>query len=98
MKIKGNATNKPIITRMIRATIHPIIQVKIAFPVVKSKACLTATTVATNSQIPTANEINPPKIGIKLRISNTPGELEKPSVLRSSPVDAVPPKTLVPIK
>jgi len=95
---KGIAKTIPIITRRTIATIQPIIQVKIAFPVEKSRACLTATTIAINPQTHTAKEINPPKIGIKLKNCRTPGELENPSVRRSSATDAVPPNTLVPTK
>jgi hypothetical protein len=97
-KMKGIAIIIPIITRRIVDAIQPTIQVKTAFPLEKSRACLTATTMDTNCQIDTAKETNPPKMGIKLRIISTPGELEKPIVLRSSPNEAVPPKTFVPTK
>ena len=95
--MNGKARTMPIITRNKIATIHPITHVNIAFPVVKSNACLTAITIAANLQIHTVKEIKPPRMGIKLRIDRIPGELEKPIVLRSSLKEATPPKTLVPI-
>jgi len=83
--MRGMASIIPMSTKSTSATIQPIIQVKIIFPVENSKVCLTAANMVSRFQTQTAKEITPPKIGIKLKISNTPGELAKPIVLKSSP-------------
>jgi hypothetical protein len=96
--MNGMAKKTPITTNRIIPAIQPIIHVKTAFPVEKSKACLTAMIIATNPQTQTAKDMIPHNIGIKLNINKTPGESENPIVLRSSPEDAVPPNTYVPTK
>ena len=60
-------------------------QVPMARPVEKSRACLTAITPAIKIHMETANEITPPKNGMNENTLNTPGEFENPIVLNSSP-------------
>ncbi len=85
-------------TASTRETNQPTMHVSIALPVEKSRACLTAITIASSPQIDVINEIIPPINGIKLNIFNTPGELEKPKQRSSSPKLATPWKIFVPIK
>ncbi len=56
-----------------------------ALPVEKSRACLTAITIAINAHIETANVMNPPSKGMKPSMLNTAGESEKPIQRNSSP-------------
>ncbi|MBA7569362.1 hypothetical protein ES708_11101 [subsurface metagenome] len=72
-----------------------------ARPVVKSRACLTATTPAMRTHIDAPNHIMPPTTGINTKIPNTPGEIEKPIVRSNSPIVADvsgPLNTFVPMK
>ena len=60
-------------------------QVAIALPVEKSRACRTAITPAIRDHTDAANDINPPRKGMNEKNRNIPGEFEKPIVRSNSP-------------
>jgi len=80
-RVMGIARRREATKKSTMAAMKPTMQVIMACPVEKSRACLTATIMAARAQI----QSKPPRRGMKVKIARRLGELAKPMVRRSSP-------------